>query len=131
MHALFLDGHDARDSEDTVVLGLAWGHRHIVMYKRTLQRSCSGVPLPGLQQRLCEMGELSVFIAWTTLRPSATRRDPCSAPRRSVALCGAALALALEPFDVLAHPLLLHPGQPARGQQILTRLDGLVSINDA
>jgi hypothetical protein len=60
MHAIFLDGHDENDSDEGSVLGLAWSHRHIVIYKQTIERLCSGI-LPGLQQQLCENAEASVL----------------------------------------------------------------------
>jgi hypothetical protein len=60
MHVMFVDGHDEHDSDEGRILGLAWDHRHIVIYKRTLQSLCSGI-IPGLQQSLCENAEVSVL----------------------------------------------------------------------
>lgn len=60
MHALFVDGHDENDTDNRTILGLAWSNRHIVIYKQTIERLCTGI-LPGLQQQLCENAEASVF----------------------------------------------------------------------
>lgn len=62
MHALFVDGHYEADGPDGRVLGIAWSHTHLVMFKQTIESTCSagGVP-PLVVERLCERAELSIW----------------------------------------------------------------------
>lgn len=60
MHVIFVDGEGESDSGNGV-LGLAWDHRQIVIFKQTLEQSCDSGTLPIRQQRLCENAELSVL----------------------------------------------------------------------
>jgi hypothetical protein len=62
MHVLFVDGHDAQDDEDGKTLGLAWGHTHMALFKRSIEQSCSSGPFGGIaRQRLCRKAEQSIW----------------------------------------------------------------------
>ena len=60
IHVLWVDGHDARDGSESAVLGLAWDHRHVVMYKQTLAAGCQSV-LAALSDDLCRAAEVTVL----------------------------------------------------------------------
>lgn len=67
IHALFLDGHDARDDEDGTALGLSWANQNVVIYKQQLQDVCQAdagdtLRRQGLVERVCNETEL---IIWT------------------------------------------------------------------
>lgn len=59
IHVLLLDGQDENDSDSGVILGLAWDHLQIAIYKQTLEEGCETVH--PIEQRLCEAAELSVL----------------------------------------------------------------------
>ena len=62
VHVMFLDGHSAEDSDQGVILGLAWGHTHIVMFKRTIERTCAAATIsPLLRDQLCRDAELAIW----------------------------------------------------------------------
>ena len=62
MHALFLDGRDAR-KEGAQYLGLSWANRNIVLFKQSLQQACraSAKRQLGLVERLCQQAEQMVW----------------------------------------------------------------------
>jgi hypothetical protein len=64
IHTLYLDGHHERDEQGGGrILGLAWAHTHIVMFKKTLEEVCGASSLVGLlRERQCRGAELSVWI---------------------------------------------------------------------
>lgn len=62
MHVMFLDGHSARDDDGGRILGLAWGHTYIVIFKRTLESACRQSALPTNREQLCSMAELAVWL---------------------------------------------------------------------
>ncbi|MFW5875677.1 MAG: hypothetical protein ACOCXM_02955 [Myxococcota bacterium] len=59
IHVLFLDGEDEESDGDGTILGLAWDHIHIVMYKQSIESACAGYPLFG--PGLCEAAEVSIL----------------------------------------------------------------------
>jgi hypothetical protein len=62
IHLLFVDGHSADDSADGVVLGLAWAHSHIAIFKQTIDRICAESVLPeALREAQCTGAELSIL----------------------------------------------------------------------
>jgi hypothetical protein len=60
MHALFVDGHRESDSGGQVTLGLAWAHRHMAIYKESLQGSCTG-GLGAIEEQLCRDAEKAIW----------------------------------------------------------------------
>lgn len=63
MHILFIDGHSARDTDSGVILGLAWANTHLVMFKQTIDKVCSGALTPApLRESLCESAEYSIWL---------------------------------------------------------------------
>ncbi|MFW6052031.1 MAG: hypothetical protein ACODAU_12715 [Myxococcota bacterium] len=60
IHVMFLDGQDESTGEGGTVLGLAWNHLHIAIYKESIEESCTSFPLP--VSGLCEAVELSILI---------------------------------------------------------------------
>lgn len=60
IHVMWLDGHDESDGDSGSVLGLAWGHRHIVMYKQTLAAGCDQL-LSAVANQLCRAAERAVM----------------------------------------------------------------------
>jgi hypothetical protein len=63
IHVLYVDGHSARDSDDGVILGIAYGNRTLVMFKATIDRVCSGAGVPVvLRDRVCEAAERTIWI---------------------------------------------------------------------
>lgn len=62
IHAMFIDGHSADDSDQGVVLGLAWSHTHIAIFEQTIQDICAGSALPPLlAERQCRGAELAIW----------------------------------------------------------------------
>jgi hypothetical protein len=66
MHVLFLDGHDARDDDDTHILGISWGNRNVAIYKQQLGEACDAEPEEtlkrrGLLERVCQQTELAIW----------------------------------------------------------------------
>lgn len=64
MHVLYLDGNWEGDSDDSKVLGLAWDHRNIAIFKETIEESCESATL-GLspfESGLCQTVEKSVLV---------------------------------------------------------------------
>lgn len=63
IHLLFVDGHSADDSDAGVVLGEAWSHTHIAIFKQTIDDVCSASVLPeALREQQCRDAELSILI---------------------------------------------------------------------
>jgi hypothetical protein len=61
MHVLFVDGHSADDTQNGKILGLAWAHTHLVIFKQTIEGSCrTGVP-PLLADQVCADAEQGVW----------------------------------------------------------------------
>lgn len=61
IHVLWIDGHDESDGDNgAAVLGLAWGHRQIAMYKQTLSSGCDQL-LPALAGDVCRDAEIAVL----------------------------------------------------------------------
>ena len=48
IHLMFVDGHYQDDSDQSSVLGLAWDHRHIALFKDNIARSCNARSTLGL-----------------------------------------------------------------------------------
>ena len=62
IHAIFLDGHaEEDDSMDGVILGAAWAHENIVMFRDTLDAGCAGVVVGPVLEQLCADAE---FLIW-------------------------------------------------------------------
>jgi hypothetical protein len=62
LHVMFVDGHSARDGDSSVILGLAWSHTHLVLFKATIERVCGGAIVPPLlRDQLCESAELAIW----------------------------------------------------------------------
>lgn len=66
MHVLFLDGHDARDTDDSQILGLSWANRNVVVFKERLGEVCSAnagdtLRRRGLIEAACQQTELSIW----------------------------------------------------------------------
>jgi hypothetical protein len=60
VHVMWVDGHDADDDGESSVLGVAWGHRHVMMYKQTLAAGCDAL-LSAFANQLCRSGEVAVM----------------------------------------------------------------------
>jgi hypothetical protein len=62
MHAMFIDGHSAEDSDRGVILGLAWSHTHIAIFEQTIRDMCDASALPPLlAERQCRGAELAIW----------------------------------------------------------------------
>lgn len=62
LHVLFVDGRYAAP-EGSTVLGLAWGHRHIVIFKETLEQTCGGGALTvPMREQVCADAERFVWL---------------------------------------------------------------------
>jgi len=62
IHALFVDGHAAEDDRmQTVLLGVAWGHESIMMWRDTLDAGCEALVVGALVEQLCAEAE---FLIW-------------------------------------------------------------------
>ena len=62
MHAMFIDGHSAEDSDQGVILGLAWWHTHIAIFEETIRDMCDASTLPPLLAgRQCRGAELAIW----------------------------------------------------------------------
>lgn len=61
MHVLFVDGHSAEDSSNGKILGLAWAHTHVVIFKQTIEASCRSGLSGLLAERVCEDAEQGVW----------------------------------------------------------------------
>jgi hypothetical protein len=63
MHILFVDGHSARDSDSSLILGLAWSNTHLVMFKDTIDNTCKGGLTPPLfEEEVCEGAEYAIWL---------------------------------------------------------------------
>jgi hypothetical protein len=58
MHILFVDGHSAEDSQNGKILGLAWAHTHLVVFKQTIEDTCRGL----LAEQVCADAEQGVWM---------------------------------------------------------------------
>lgn len=61
MHVLFVDGHYAEDSGNSKVLGIAWAHTHLVIFKKTIEDACRGGLTGVLADKVCEEAEQGVW----------------------------------------------------------------------
>jgi hypothetical protein len=62
VHAMFIDGHSAEDSDQGVILGLAWSHTHIAIFEQTIRDMCEASSLPPLLAgRQCRGAELAIW----------------------------------------------------------------------
>lgn len=62
IHVLYVDGHSDRDSENGIILGLAFGNQTLVMFKDTIERTCSSSSVPVLvRERLCRDAEQAIL----------------------------------------------------------------------
>ncbi len=65
IHVLFVDGHYDGDEPGRRVLGIAWGHKSIVMFKQSLTASCNGglnaLLNAATRQAVCAAAETSVL----------------------------------------------------------------------
>lgn len=59
LHMMYLDGHSELDGDGGVILGLAWSHTHLAMFKQTIEEYCATVPLL-LREEVCAGAELSI-----------------------------------------------------------------------
>lgn len=62
MHVLFVDGHSADDTSGGKILGLAWAHTHLVIFKKTIEDMCRSGISAALSERLCANAEHGVWI---------------------------------------------------------------------
>lgn len=62
MHVMFVDGHSADDTSSGRILGLAWAHTHIVMFKDTIESTCGSHPSLRQRERLCAGAERSIWV---------------------------------------------------------------------
>ncbi len=61
IHVMFVDG-EYKSDDDATILGLAWRHRHIAIFKETLEESCEQQGLPGpFGERICAKAEKTVW----------------------------------------------------------------------
>lgn len=89
MHVMFLDGHSDGDTQNGRVLGLAWSHTHIALFKQTLEETCASAGVSVLfREPLCAEAELGVWtheaghllgLVDNGLAMAANHRDPDSA----------------------------------------------------
>jgi len=62
IHVMFVDGEYESEDDDATILGLAWRHRHIAIFKETLEESCEQRGLPGpFGRRICARAEKTVW----------------------------------------------------------------------
>jgi len=62
VHAMFIDGHSADDSDRGVILGLAWSHTHVAIFEQTIRTMCDASSLPPLlAERQCRGAELAIW----------------------------------------------------------------------
>ena len=63
VHVLFVDGHHERDDEGQGrILGIAWSHTNIAMFKQTIEETCAAATIPPLlRERLCAGAELAIW----------------------------------------------------------------------
>lgn len=63
IHVMIVDGRYATDSDAGVVLGLAWGNRHLAIFAETIARACGRDPLlAALREELCEDVEIATWL---------------------------------------------------------------------
>jgi hypothetical protein len=63
MHAIFVDGHSARDSDSSVILGVALDLETLVIFADTVDRACSSATIgPLLRDQLCEATLRNVWL---------------------------------------------------------------------
>jgi hypothetical protein len=63
IHMMFVDGHYEDDGAQGVVLGVAWDHRHVAMFKDNIARSCSSRSTLGLlDPNACQRAEAVVWL---------------------------------------------------------------------
>jgi len=63
IHMLFVDGHYEDDGASGVVLGLAWDHRHIALFKDNISRACNSRSTLGLlDPAACQRVEAAVWL---------------------------------------------------------------------
>ncbi|MBZ0271827.1 hypothetical protein K8I61_07300 [bacterium] len=61
MHAMFVDGELETDGSARI-LGLAWSHAHIAIFRDTIDDVCGGgVVIPSLEEELCRRAELTIW----------------------------------------------------------------------
>jgi hypothetical protein len=61
MHILFLDGHSADDTQNGKILGLAWDHTHLVVFKKTIEDICRSGLFGALEENVCADAEQGVW----------------------------------------------------------------------
>ncbi len=62
VHVMFIDGHSAEDSDQGLILGLAWSHTHIAIFEQTIRDMCDASTLPPLLAgRQCRGAELAIW----------------------------------------------------------------------
>ena len=59
IHMMYIDGHSELDGDGGVILGLAWSHTHLAMFKQTIEDNCASVPVL-LREQVCAGAELSI-----------------------------------------------------------------------
>lgn len=62
IHVMVVDGHSERDGDSGVILGLAWGHLYVTLFKQTIDDTCGGLALVGsLREQACAEAELGIL----------------------------------------------------------------------
>lgn len=63
IHVLFVDGHYEKDGDQGTVLGVAWRHRHIAMFKDNIARACGSRGTLGvLDPAACQRAEAAIWL---------------------------------------------------------------------
>jgi hypothetical protein len=62
IHVMFVDGHSAEDGSGGKILGLAWNQRHIALFKKTLEETCSSGLNGPFASTLCPRAERAVWM---------------------------------------------------------------------
>jgi hypothetical protein len=63
MHVLFVDGHDARDDEDTSILGVSWSNRNVILYLQKIRALCESelADVGRGREQACDQAELAIW----------------------------------------------------------------------
>ncbi len=59
MHVMWVDGHDAGDTDTGATLGLAWSNTHVAMYHDTIEANCGGLVL---REQVCATSQLLILL---------------------------------------------------------------------
>jgi hypothetical protein len=62
IHVMVVDGHSASDGDAGLILGLAWNHLNVTIFKSTIESTCGGLALVGaLREQACAEAELGIL----------------------------------------------------------------------